>query len=402
MTHLKSRWTPFILAAFLLGSSCRLGTALQPTPPLQPQPSPPSTFTTAPDGTGELEKAVPASPTGTGELEMAVPAGPTAPPLAVGTPTPTRPSEQPVIQIPLAGPVTAAEAEISGMAWYGDTLVMLPQYPERMSEGGKPGVLYSLPRSSILEFLDGESQDPLVPAEIPFISPDLKKQISDYEGFEAVAFIGDRVFLTIESGEYGPMMSYLVAGTVTPGLVEVFLDIDTLLSIPPQVDLINRGEEALVVAGDWLLSLFETNGARILPSPVAHRIDPDSFAVDTVPFPNVEYRITDATPADADGRFWALNTFFPGDLFIIPLTDPIAQQFGQGATHARQLAVERLLQMQVTPGGISLAGTPPIQLELLDSFQGRNWEGLVELPGRGFLLMTDRHPETILAFVPLP
>jgi hypothetical protein len=33
---------------------------------------------------------------------------------------------------------------------------------------------------------------------------------------------------------------------------------------------------------------------------------------------------------------------------------------------------------------------------------GRNWEGLVRLDDRGFLLVTDLFPGTILGFVPAP
>jgi hypothetical protein len=32
-------------------------------------------------------------------------------------------------------------------------------------------------------------------------------------------------------------------------------------------------------------------------------------------------------------------------------------------------------------------------------FFGLDWEGIVGLDERGFLLMTDKHPDTILAFV---
>ena len=32
----------------------------------------------------------------------------------------------------------------------------------------------------------------------------------------------------------------------------------------------------------------------------------------------------------------------------------------------------------------------------------RNWEGIARLEGRGFLLVTDQFPDTILAFVPYP
>jgi hypothetical protein len=44
---------------------------------------------------------------------------------------------------------------------------------------------------------------------------------------------------------------------------------------------------------------------------------------------------------------------------------------------------------------------PPIQMELT-SDDARNWEGLVRLDERGFLIMTDKFPETILGFVTMP
>jgi hypothetical protein len=388
MKHPLPSGLVFFLAASLVGSSCQPGPVIQNIPSPTPLPDPAATQGTAPGGSGGLENPAEATLTPVASSEI--------------TPAMAQPVEQPVIQIPLAGPAAAEETEFSGLAWYGEALVLLPQYPERMSGRGEPGVLFTLQESRILAFLDGESQGPLVPVELPLHSPDLEEIIPNYEGLEAIAITGDRVFLTIESGELGPMMGYLVAGAIAPDLMEIQLDASTLVSIPPQANLLNRGEEALVAAGDRLLSLFETNGARIVPDPVAHRIDLETYAVDTVAFPNVEYRITDATPADPDGRFWTLNTFFPGDIFIFPETDPIADQYGQGDTHSRELAVERLVQMQLGPEGITLAETPPIQIELLDSFQGRNWEGLAELPGRGFLLVTDRYPETILAFVPYP
>jgi len=46
--------------------------------------------------------------------------------------------------------------------------------------------------------------------------------------------------------------------------------------------------------------------------------------------------------------------------------------------------------------------TPAVQLQLLDDEHCRNWEGIVRLGDVGLLLATDRYPETILAYVPLP
>ncbi|MGD9316494.1 MAG: hypothetical protein PVG56_06655, partial [Anaerolineae bacterium] len=77
----------------------------------------------------------------------------------------------------------------------------------------------------------------------------------------------------------------------------------------------------------------------------------------------------------------------------------------QGPTHAQAETVERLLEFEYSESGIDLVDRPPIQLELMDSFLGglgRNWEGLARLDDRGFLLVTDLFPGTILGFVPAP
>ena len=50
--------------------------------------------------------------------------------------------------------------------------------------------------------------------------------------------------------------------------------------------------------------------------------------------------------------------------------------------------------------GIQRTDKSPIQLEL--GLLPRNWEGIVRLDNRGFLLVTDQYPVTILAFVPSP
>jgi hypothetical protein len=121
----------------------------------------------------------------------------------------------------------------------------------------------------------------------------------------------------------------------------------------------------------------------------------------TLPFPTVEYRVTDATELDDDGRFWVINYFFPGELALRPSEDPIAAAYGEGPTHAARSGVARLLEMQVTAQGVTLVDRPPVQLEL-GPLSLHNWEGIVRLEDRGFLLVTDKFPETILGFVPYP
>jgi hypothetical protein len=315
-------------------------------------------------------------------------------------PTPVGPAEYPVTDIPLSGPVAEHTAEVSGMAWYGDTLILLPQYPDSLGEEGD-GAVYALPKADLLLYLTGAMQGPLEPFPIPFIAPGLAAAIEDYEGYEAIAFLGDKAFLTVEASPGLEMKGYLVSGTMAPDLSSLTVDTAVVTEIPLQANQSNRSDETLFVVEGTIVTIYEVNSATTISSPVAHLFSTDLTPRGTVPFPQIEYRITDATDPDADSRFWAINYFFPGDEELRVENEPLAERYGQGPTHAQYEAVERLVEFQYGDSGIHLTDSPPIQLELLPIL-ARNWEGLVRLDDQGFLLITDLFPGTILGFVPLP
>lgn len=60
---------------------------------------------------------------------------PTPSSLPSQTPRPVIPQELPVQTIPLAGPISSSDSEISGMAWHGDISIFLSQYPEMNQSG---------------------------------------------------------------------------------------------------------------------------------------------------------------------------------------------------------------------------------------------------------------------------
>ncbi len=312
-------------------------------------------------------------------------------------------SEQPVVEIPLTGPAAKSRAEFSGMAWYKDHLILLPQYPARFRKDG-PSAVFTLSKEEILVFLQTEAPETLEPRRIPWFDTTIPDLVEGFEGYEALVFLDDRVFLTIESSGQGEgMVGYLVSGTIAPDLSEIRLDPDTLTEIMPQAELNNFTDEALVLVEDVLITLYEANGVNVNPQPVGHRFDLQLNSVPPVSFPNVEYRITDLTSADSEGRFWASNTFYPGDRQKLdPASDPLAEHFGKGETHTQYEAVERLLLYQYRDAGIELVDVPPIQFQLSDDGESRNWEGVVRLDDEGFLLVTDEHPKTILGFVAWP
>jgi hypothetical protein len=209
--------------------------------------------------------------------------------------------------------------------------------------------------------------------------------------------------MTIEAGSTAGTTCTVVKGTVTtePGL-SITLDPLSLREIPQAVQLDNMGHEALLVLEDRVVTLYEANGANVNPSPVVQTFDLQLSPLASVPMASLEYRLTDVTTVDASGMFWALNYFYPGEADLLdPAPDPLVDQFGEGPTHAASEVVERLVELAWSPSGVTHTGAAPIQLRLMPG-EARNWEGLVRLDDRGFLVVTDKFPTTILAFVPYP
>ncbi len=179
------------------------------------------------------------------------------------------------------------------------------------------------------------------------------------------------------------------------------LSADSLTEIPSQENISNSSYESILIFGKRIVTLYEVNGKNVNSQPRAQLFEPTNTFIQSLNFPNIEYRITDATLPDQNGLFWVINYFYPGDEGKLnPADDHISDQYGQGETHAKSDVVERLVAMQFSEDGIVFADQAPIQLELLPDNEARNWEGIVKLEDLGFLLVTDSFPETWLAFVP--
>ena len=310
-----------------------------------------------------------------------------------------KPGEHKVRSIPLSGKLKNEWAEVSGLAWYGEHLIILPQYPDRFSSEAD-GRIFAISKQRLQAFLDGNSSEPILPREIRFVAVGVKARIKGFEGYEAIAFKGNRVFMSIESKPGEKMMGYLIGGEIVPDLSALRLNPESLREMPPQTHLENMSDEALLVVKDRVVSLYEANGANINSNPSAYIFDLSLRALGTIASPKIEYRVTDATSPDSEGRFWVINFFYPGDRAKLkPAPDAYAAAYGLGPTHSRSTRVERLVEFRYTDTQILATHRAPIQLELLANGRARNWEGVVRLDQRGFLLMTDRYPETILGFV---
>jgi hypothetical protein len=300
--------------------------------------------------------------------------------------------ETTVQPIRLSGPAANPDEEISGLTWIGDKLILLPEVPQ--------GFVYSIPKEEILRNIALEASEPITPGKMALVHPDMKSLIPGYDGFEAISAFDGWVIFTVEARHKKEMAGYILMGEVDNRTNSIRIDVNSIVKIVPPVNLDNISYESLVVHGGIVLPLFEANGANVNPAPFvpAYSLAMDLLA--SIPFPEIEYRITDATSADSLGRFWVINYFWPEDEnLLVPGKDWISNLYTPGRTHREQKAVERLIELRYSRGKINVTQQAPIQIELQTN-ESRNWEGLARIDDLGFIAITDKFPTTILAFIP--
>jgi len=305
------------------------------------------------------------------------------------------PAETAVRAIPLTGAAADADAELSGLAWRGDDLLLLPQYPRRVSADTPDGALLAIARPALEAYLDGRGPAP-TPRPVELHAHGLADRIEGWDGFEAIAVDGDTVYLSVEATLEGPHPSshgYVVRGRFVDEAI--VLDDAEPVRIDAQADVPNMAYESLAVIGDEVYAFYEANG-QVNAEPHAVVFDADLSHRRVVPLDAIEFRITDLTAPDADGHLWATNYMWEGASWQAGAC-PIAARFGLGETHRTSRTVERLVELEVDADGVHPTRRAPIQLEL--GPQARNWEGIVRLGDRGFLIVTDKFPESILGFV---
>lgn len=310
--------------------------------------------------------------------------------------------ETPVQIIPLAPPLNQPSAEISGMAWCADTLILMPQYPRRFSSD-KTSFFYTLDKQSIVDFLAGKNDKPLKAQPLRLKENGLRKKVAIFDGFEAISCKGSDVWLAIEAVNiFTIYQSYLVKAELDVDAKQSSINIDSsqLWSLDSQSEMRNMGDEAILLNGDQVISLHEVNDPKVVKNASAHVLNSKTQTQTTYRFPHLPFRITDSTELDDNSRFWVMNYKYSGDKFSRKSSDPLAEQYGEGESHKQYYNVERLVEFELDGSAIKRVDRAPIQL-LMESVEGRNWEGLVRLDELGFLIATDKHPETLFGFVPL-
>ena len=312
-------------------------------------------------------------------------------------------TEETAVQtISLSFPLNEADIEISGLTWCGDTLIVLPQYPERFAES-KESYFYTIQKNEILPFINSKTQDTKLRAKKLLVHENgIRDRMSFFEGFEAIACEGNVIWLSIEAQNlFGTHQGYIVPAELdlagsTPN---VSIRTDQIRYIKSQSGIHNKGEEAIVLYGDHLVSLHEVYDERAVALPKANLVNRESGEQSEIDMTHLPYRLTDATSVDDNDRFWVVNYQYSGDRFARGARDSLTEIYGEGASHKMFYNTERLVEYQFSKGKIERTDQAPIQL-LMTSKEGRNWEGIVRLDDLGFLIATDKHPKTIFAFVP--
>jgi hypothetical protein len=309
--------------------------------------------------------------------------------------------ESAITVIPLSRPLSENRSEISGLDWYGDQLIFLPQYPDRFRTSAY-GNLYRLSKTEIIDFLDNVNKDKLDPRPVSLTAPGIEEKIDGFQGFEAIGFDGDTVFVTVEA-QTDTMSGYLLRGVIDPLEWTVTLNTGKITAIPMKKQLRNASYETLVLVPGKVIVIYEGNGRNVNPHPRAEIFDRGLNYLGEAAFPNIEYRVTDATQIAPDGTFWVSNYFWISDEDIYqPAPDQLAAKYGLAPSHLKYKHEERLIKLSFKDNSIEFAPAPPLQIQLISNNYQRNWEGIVRLDDKGFLLVTDKFPETIFGFVAFP
>ena len=276
-------------------------------------------------------------------------------------------------EIPLDGTITNRKEEISGMSSYQDKLILLPE--------NLNGYYFYIPFSEITNTLS--TGDTILPVQKTFTTRKLKERYPGLDGFEAIAFKDDDVYIMVEVRIDGKMGGLLLWGTLIPSTMEIDVPEDNIMLLEPPAQIDNFSFESLTIKDDQLYIIYETNGHKTIEKPYQYVVDMNDMSLDTISFPHVDFRLTDATSV-IDNRFWMINYYWTGDKETLGVPNDVG--------------IERLVEFKLGYNGIERSSSEYITLDNLDD--PHNWEGLVRF-GRGFLICTDKWPRMVLGYIHL-
>jgi len=291
-------------------------------------------------------------------------------------------------EILLSGDITNPDNEISGMDWYQGLLFMIPENLNKF--------IYAIPKIELDNYFLSTNPIPIIPRKIRLKTPNYNNLINGFDGFEAIAFYKDNVFLSIEAKSNNHMKGFIAWGTSDPLTQEIFIPLDNLIEIETPIQIDNMSYESIIANGNDLILLYEANGVNLQKSPEHKVFSIIEFSTSKIISSNIEYRITDATKIDSNGKFWCINYLWPGDkIKLKPHKEFYLNEIEKNNNYKQ---IERLIEFELKNGKILLTENEPINFELENDIS-RNWEGIVRYGKDSFLIVTDKYPRMILGMV---
>ena len=274
-------------------------------------------------------------------------------------------------EIPLGGLVTDRKQEISGMTIHRNNVILLPE--------NLNGYYFYIPFIEITNTLN--TGDTILPVQKTLTTRKLKERYPGLDGFEAIAFNGDDVYIMIEVRIDGKMAGLLIWGSIIPPTMEIDIPEENLMLIKPPAQIDNFSFESLTITDGQLIMIYETNGHKTINRPFQYVVNLDDMSINKTPFPHTDFRLTDATSV-IDNKFWMINYYWTGDKETLGVPNDVG--------------IERLVEFKLGYNGIERSNSEYITLDNLDD--PHNWEGLVRF-GNGFLICTDKWPRMVLGYI---
>jgi hypothetical protein len=202
--------------------------------------------------------------------------------------------------------------EFSGIAVKGDSLFILPQ----CAGWGTAKYIYRFSAKEAIDNASDSTKPGIRAVKIRLYGLDAVKNVKQvrnyYDGFEALAIVGDSCYILIESKNDDPVCY----------LVKAVFDGDALLVQPNPVELRkprqkdNVGFEAMYYDATTkrLKIFFEYNGFDTAPDTTAigYEVSTDMSSVAKFPVPILPFRLTDVT-IDQSGDVYGINFYWGGE-----------------------------------------------------------------------------------------
>ena len=292
------------------------------------------------------------------------------------------------------------DLEISGLAWYKDYLVILPQFPFKFGNG-LYGTLFLIEKDDLYVQIRNGFNSPLPYKKISLETYGSEQFNTTGSGYEGITFVGDDVYFVIESRSVNETCGYLVKGEVDWDNNKIIINDKSIQKNIADHPLDNTSDESVTSFNDQIITIYEANGIWVNENPCMNVFSRDLKQRHKISMPHIEYRITDATRVSADSTFWVINYMWKGDMDLLkPDKDVLFEDYGVGKSQKNSLSVERLVKLKFLGDEIEFVPVPPVYIEIPKGVKSRNWEGIVEMDDAGFIMATDKHPGNLLAFVP--